>query len=128
MGRKLSPQEEAVVLSDLIRQAHEAMQGLRDVIRTADAITPNLVAQYEASHHREIKQLSNHLFEQSNRVAADLNTQIEQARVMITDQIMAGEAIFDRHTSTVIIKFGPGAFDDQQPLPYPEVTPKERDQ
>lgn len=128
MGRKLTVSEETEVLAGVVRAAHEALKDLKAAIREARALEPGLVEQYEATHHREIKQLSNFFTEESNHAATTLNNTVEEARVSIRDQLMAGEAVFDRHTSTVTIRFGSGAFDDQVPPPYPEVTTKETDQ
>jgi uncharacterized protein (DUF433 family) len=102
------------------------MQGLRDLLREARQLTLTLTADYQAYHDNELKQLSNALSIEQNQAARDLNEAIENARILITDQIMAGEAVFDAKTSTVIIRFGAGAFDPNILLPYPEVTPKEK--
>lgn len=128
MGHTLTPSEEAQQLRQATREAHEAMQGLSDLLRQVKQLHPTLVADFEAVHDREIKLLSNFLNEESNRLAADLNRHVDAAKQMISDQIMAGEAVFDRDTATVRIRFGSTKFDDQTPLPYPEVTPKETKQ
>lgn len=128
MGRRLTASEETQVLAGVIRAGHELLKDLKAAIRDARALELGLVGQFEAIHHREIKQLSNYFNEESNRASADLNDTVERARVMIRDQLMAGEAVFDRNTASVTIRFGTGAFDDQVPPPYPEVTTKETDQ
>lgn len=125
MGHRTTPTEEEQRLRQATREAHEAMAGLRDLLREARALSATLTRDYQAYHDQEIKALANALAIEQNQVSADLNASIEKARIMIRDQIMAGEAVFDRETSTVRISFGPGKFDDNQPLPYPEVTPKE---
>lgn len=119
MGHKLSASDEAQQLRQATREAHEAMQGLADAIREANLLAPRLVADFEATHAREVKQLSNFFTEESNRAAADLNAAVEQARTMIANEIMAGEAVFDRETMTVSIRWGGMAFDSQVPLPFP---------
>ena len=128
MGRKLSASEETELLRQVTREAHEATQALRAAIRDARALAPQLVSEFEAVHTREIQQLSNYFTEESNRCSADLNAHVERAREMINDQIMAGKAVFDRNTSTVTISWGPGAFDAQVPIPYPQVAQKETQQ
>lgn len=128
MGKPLTASEETALLKDTVRQAHEVLKDLKNAIRQADRLADRLVADFEAIHHREIKQLSNYFVEESNRAAADLNAAVENARLMIKDQIMTGEAVFDRNTATVSISFGSGAFDDQVPPPYPHLAVKETDQ
>lgn len=128
MGHRLSPGEEVQLLRQATREAHEAAQELKAAIREARALEPGLVAQFEAVHQREIQQLSNFFTEESNRSSASLNHAVEQAREIITNQIMSGEAVLDRHTSKITIRFGPGRFDDAVPPPYPQVTRKESTQ
>jgi F0F1-type ATP synthase membrane subunit b/b' len=128
MGHRLTPSEEAQQLRQATREAHEAMQGLYDAIRTAEKLTPQLTADYQAHHERELKQVANALSIEQNNAARDLNASIERARLLIREQIMAGKAVFDVTTQTVTITFGDGGFDDHQPPPYPEVTPKETTQ
>lgn len=125
MGHRLTPEQEVKALRDATREAHEALQGLRDAIRQADRLSDNLVKDFEAIHAREMKVLSNHLTAESNRVAAEANAAIDVAQEMIMKQIMAGEATLNTRTRTVTIKFGAGRFDDQQPPPYPDTTTKE---
>lgn len=128
MGRKpeLTPEERA--LRDLIRQAHEASQELRQAIREARRLAEHLVEEFEAIHAREVKQLSNFLAEESNRHAAGLNADVRQAREMIFNQIMAGELVLSADRQEVSLTFGATQFDDHQPLPYPEIPPKENQQ
>lgn len=119
MGKRLTASEETALLAATVREAHEATQELRQAIREAGTLAPRLVADFEATHHREMAQLSNHFTTESNRASADLNAAIVQAREMIVNQIMSGKAVFDRHTSTVTISWGEGAFDSGVPLPFP---------
>lgn len=119
MGKRLTASEETALLQQTVREAHEATQALLAAIKEAGLLAPRLVADFEATHHREMAQLSNHFTQESNRASADLNAAIEQARKMIADQIMSGKAVFDRHTSTVTISWGEGAFDSGVPLPFP---------
>lgn len=122
MGRKLTPTEEVTALRDLIRQAHEVTQGLNAAVKEAKSLAPDLTRKFEQHCDMEIKDLSNKMVIDSNRAAANLNANIEEARRMITEQIMQGEAIFDATQGVVRISFGAMRFDDAQPLPYPEVT------
>jgi hypothetical protein len=128
VARKPDLTPEELRLKDLIRQAHEATQDLLEAIKAARALEPGLVSQFETIHEREIHILSNHLTDESNRLAATLNGDIKRAREMINNTIMSGQAVFDRHTSTVTITWGPGSFDASQPHPYPLTTPKETTQ
>lgn len=125
MGHRPSASEEVQQLRQATREAHEAMRDLLAAIREARALEPGLIAQFEAVHQREIRQLSNYFTEESNQQSANLNAAVERAREIITNQIMSGEATIDRHTSMITIRFGPGKFDDQVPPPYPHATPKE---
>lgn len=128
MGRRLTPSEEAQQLRQATREAHEAMQGLADLLRQARELAANLTTDYQAYHDRELKELANALAIEHNQVSRDLNASIAEARLIISNQIMAGEARFDADTSTVVISWGNGAFDDQLPPPYPDVPPKEKTQ
>ena len=125
MGHRIPDGEEQAALRDLITQARQAAKDLRTTIKEAKGLTAALVSDYERTHANEIKQLSNFLTEESNRHAASLNADVERARKMISEQIMSGKAVFDRETSTVTISWGDGAFDANQPLPYPSVPIKE---
>lgn len=128
MGHRLSASEEVQQLRQATREAHEAMQGLRDLLREARDLAANLTADYQAYHDRELKELANALNIEHNQVSRDLNASIETARRMICEQIMAGKAVFDRNTSTVSISWGIGAFDDHVPPPFPDQAPKEKHQ
>ena len=126
MGKRLTASEETALLQATVREAHEATQALRAAIKDVKELGVTLVGDFERIHATEIKQLSNFFTEESNRASADLNTAIEQARKMITDQIMAGKAVFDADRREVVISFGAGAFDSAVPLPFPnEQTWKE---
>lgn len=122
MGRKPDLSQEEQRLRQATREAHEAAQHLRDVIREANQLIPTLIEQFEKHHKEEMNQLSNHLIAESNRLNAQLNADIETARQIVNDQIMAGHAVFDAATRTVTITWGPGRFNDTEPLPYPELT------
>lgn len=125
MGRRPTPSEEEQRLRQATREAHEAIQGLNDAIREARQLTATLVADYQAAHNREIAQLSNALQIEHNQAARQLNQTVEQARIMIRDQIMAGRAVFDVTTQTVTISWGAGAFSENEPLPYPHLPARE---
>lgn len=122
MGRKPDLSQEEQRLRQATREAHEAAQYLRDVIREANQLIPTLIEQFEKHHEKEMNQLSNHLIAESNRLNAQLNADIETARQIVNDQIMAGHAVFDVTTRTVTITWGPGRFNDTEPLPHPELT------
>lgn len=128
MGRKPDLTAEEQRLRDTIRIAHEAIQELRAAIREARALEPRLVEQFEATHHREIQQLSNYFQTEMNRQSAELNTAVRAARVEITDQLAMAELVIDRDTKQARLLFSGSKFDDQIPLPYPELAPKETDQ
>lgn len=124
MGRQPTPSEEVQQLRQATREAHEAAQELKAAIREARALAPGLVREFETIHRHEIEQLSNYFTEESNRQSAQLNSAVEHARNIITNQIMSGEAILDSDHRKITIKFGAGKFDDNAPLPYPHVAPK----
>lgn len=126
MSKHIPPGTEAAALRELISEARRAAGELHAAIKEAKELSLTLVSEFERIHATEIKQLSNFFTEESNRAAADLNAAVEQARTMIANEIMAGEAVFDRDTYTVSIKWGGMAFDSQVPLPFPnEQTWKE---
>lgn len=125
MGHRIEPGTEAAVLRELISEARRAAGELRAAIKEAKELAPGLVGNFEQIHADEIAQLSNFFAAESNRHAAGLNADIDRARKMILEEIMAGEVIFDRHTYTVSIKWNGTRFADNQPLPYPNQAPKE---
>lgn len=120
MGKRLTASEETQLLRDTIREAHEATQELRAVIREAGLLAPRLVADFEAVHHREVAQLSNHFQDEINHQSAELNASVQHARHEILTQLTTAEMILDRANGTVRLLFGGGKFDDQVPLPHPQ--------
>jgi hypothetical protein len=128
VGRKPDLTAEEQRLRDTIRIAHEAIQELRAAIREARTLEPDLVAKYEAFHHREIKQLSNFFQSEMNRQSTELNAAVRAARIEITDQLAMAELVIDRDTKQVRLLFSGSKFDDQIPLPYPDQPVKETDQ
>lgn len=120
MGRKLTASEETRLLQDTIRQGHELLKELNAKLRVAKALEPNLVREFEDIAQREIHDLDNNLQRISNQAAAELNQHIEQAKDLILNQIMQGEAVFDRDTGVVTLTFGPGGFRSDVPLPWPD--------
>ena len=125
MGHRPTASEEVQLLRQATREAHEAIQELRAVIREARALAPGLVSDFETVHQREVQLLSNHFNEESNRHAAQLNADIERARDMIMNDIMSGELVLSADKREVRLRLGPYRFDDRQPPPYPRVTKKE---
>ena len=128
MGHRLSASEEVQLLRQATREAHEAAKDLRAAIREANALAPTLVAKFEQIHTDEIRQLSNHLTEESNRHAAGINADIQRAKEMIFDEIMAGELVLDPERNVVMLRLGGLQFDEHQPPPYPNHPPKESNQ
>jgi hypothetical protein len=128
MGKQLTPEQETEILKQTIREAHEAIKDLANLVRQAQAFTRHLLTDYQDYHDREMKQLANALTVEYNQVSHDLNISIDHAKQMIMKQIMSGEAVFDAATSTVAIRWGLGAFDENVPLPYPDALPKETTQ
>lgn len=126
MGKRLTASEETALLQATVREAHEATQALRAAIRDAKELALRLVSEFERIHATEVKQLSNFFTGESNRSSAELNTAIEQARKMITDQIMAGKAVFNADRREVVLSFGAGRHVVAVPLTFPnEQTWKE---
>ena len=128
MGRKVDLTPEEQRLKDLVREAHEAAQHLWDAISVASKLAPTLVAEFEATHHREMAQLSNHMTSEGNRAATDLNAAVEVARGMILSQLAAQELVLDPATNTIRLQFNDLRFDDQVPPPFPNHQTKETDQ
>ncbi|HTM85006.1 MAG TPA: hypothetical protein VL179_08905 [Mycobacterium sp.] len=128
MGHRLTASEETAALKATIREAHEATKTLRAAIKEAKELGATLVTDFERIHATEIRQLSNHFTEESNRHAASLNADIKRAKDMIFNQIMSGELVLDPQTGTVRLRLGGGRFDEHVPPPYPQVAPKEEHQ
>lgn len=124
MGKRLSASEEADLLKQLIREAHEATQALNAAIKAANLLAPRLVDDYQATHEREIKQLANVLQIEMNQQASDLNDAVNHARDAIREHIMASEMIADVDAGTVRLLFPPLKFDDHVPIPHEQTPPK----
>lgn len=122
------PSEEEQRLRQATREAHEAMQGLASLLRQARELAPVLVSEFEQVHYREIAQLSNHLTAESNRLASQLNAEVQRARDFIWRRLMAGEVTIDQRTGAMTIEWDLGRFEDDQPAPYPQVTTREDNQ
>lgn len=128
MGRKPDLTEEEQRLKDLIREAHEAAQHLWDAISVASKLTPTLVAEFEAHHKREMQQLSDHLNAEANRIAADMNAAVAEARLEIIRQLGIAELVLDANNNKATLLFNGGRFDDQVPPPRTHLHHKETDQ
>jgi|SRR6267142_3937229 len=125
MGRKLTPDEETQALRQLIREAHEATQGLYAAIKAASALEPGLVDRFQAAADSEFRQLSNYLQQEMNHQSVELNAAVGAARAEILRQLTAAEMVLDRESNTVRLLFKGGRFEDDTPIPYPNTTPKE---
>lgn len=125
MGHRLSASEEAQLLRQATREAHEAAKDLRAAIREARRLAPALVDDFQAVSDRELMQFANHLQTEMNRQAAELNTAVDQARTAIIDQLRASELEYDETSGRIKIIFGAGRFDANCPLPYPNTTKQE---
>lgn len=125
MGKQLTPAEEAQVLREVTREAHECLKDLRAAMREAQTMANGMVKEFETIHTREIRQISNYFVEESNRQSARLNDAISNARQVINNQLMTGEATYYPDTAMITIRWGEGGFDENAPLPYPnEPTPE----
>ena len=125
MGRTLTPDQEIQQLKALIREAHEVLNDLNRAMKEAKRLTPSLIAEFEMVHEREIRQVSNHLAAESNRIATVLNTHVEIARTAIMEQLTISELLYDHVNGDLRLRWKGTAFDDQQPPPYPDTPPKE---
>lgn len=125
MGRQPTPSEEVQLLRQATREAHEAIQDLRTAIREARALAPALVDDFQATADTETQQLANHLQTEMNHQAAELNAAVDRARTQIVEQLRASELVFDETSGRIKIMFGGGRYDDNCPLPYPDLPPKE---
>jgi hypothetical protein len=126
MGRTLTPQQEISQLRDLIREAHEVLKDLRGALREARAAASDMVTRFDLIATREIQQLGNHLQQCNNQAAADLNAEVQAARVELTRQLAMSHLERDNSTDTWRVIFQAGRFDDQIPLPHPQLLPKEQ--
>lgn len=124
MGHRLTASQEVQQLRQATREAHEATQALHDAIKEARALAPALVADFERVHATEIRQLSNHITQESNRASAELNAAVDQAKEMIFNRIMAGELVLDWASNVVKLRLGDWRFDEHVPPPYPQQPPR----
>lgn len=122
MGHRPQLSEEEQRLRQATREAHEAAQHLRDVIREYNLLEHQLVTRFEDVCNREIRDLSNQLQTEMNRQSAQLNDAVKNARAMIIDQLTVSEMEFDEITRKITVHFTAMRFDDAVPLPYPELT------
>jgi F0F1-type ATP synthase membrane subunit b/b' len=127
VGKRLSASEETELLRATVREAHETAQVLLAAIREARSLAPNLTADFEAHCHREMQQLSDHLNAEGNRIAADMNASIGEARQEITKQLTAAELVLDPGSNRATLVFNGGRFDDQVPPPRTYLHSKETD-
>lgn len=125
MGRRLTASEETEVLAGVVRAAHEALKDLKAAIREATQLAPRLVAEFEATHHREMSLLSNHMTAEGNRAAGELNDAVDRARDEILRQLAAQELVLDRDNGVIKLLFSKGRFDDQVPPPFPHDPTRE---
>jgi F0F1-type ATP synthase membrane subunit b/b' len=126
MGRRPTPAEEAAAVKAAVREAHEAIQELRDLLKQARQLTPSLMQRFEYQANKEIKEMSNWVTSESNRHAADLNASVGQARSMIMEAITHANLTLNPETGLFTLKFPAIEFDDQVPPPYPAKPRKER--
>lgn len=123
MGRKLTPSEEAHELRLIIRDAHEATKALHQAIRLAIRLEPDLVAEFQAIHNREIRQLETALQAEMNQASALLNQAVADARIEILRQLTLSEIVIDKMDGQFRVQFQGGVFDEHatprksQPLP-----------
>jgi len=125
MGKRLTASEETALLLDTIRQAHEATQALWDAVKAARMLQPDLIEKFQAIAENEIRQLSNHLQNCSNKAAAELNASVTVARQEIINQLAVAELVLDKQDNTARLLFNAGTFATDTPLPYPHQSVKE---
>lgn len=117
MARRLTPAEEIQLLREVTRDAHAATKDLRHAIAEAHALTPVLVGAFEAHHAREMQALSDHLNDQANDVARQLNESVDTARQVIIQALTAQELVLDPDNRVIRLKFAPVRLDDNVPSP-----------
>lgn len=128
MGRRPDLPAEEHRLRQATREAHEAIQGLNDAIKEARNLTAGLVSQYELLHETEMRQLSNHLQEQHNEAAIQLNDAVIAARAHILRLLTIAEMKADVDNGTIRISWPDGKFDENVPPPYPHLKAKDTSQ
>jgi F0F1-type ATP synthase membrane subunit b/b' len=126
MGKRLTASEETALLADTVRAAHEATQALTAAIKEAHAIGPNLVANFEVIHRREIAQLSNHLTSEANRVSEQLNREVSDAQEHILRALHTAHLDLDPQNGIIVITYPDSTFSSTEPLPYPEYADQEK--
>lgn len=112
MGRKLTPSEEAHELRLIIREAHEATKALRQALRLVTRLEPDLVAEFQGIHDREIRQLETTLQAELNQASAALNRSVADARIEILRQLSLSEIVIDRLDGSFRVQFDGGVFDE----------------
>lgn len=120
MGHKLTPSEEVQLIRDVTRTAHEVLQDLLTAIREARLLAPTLTARFTEHADNEIKSLSNFITSESNRHAAELNANVQQAREEVMRQLAVAEITLDESNDQARLVFKSGRFDDNVPPPYPK--------
>lgn len=128
MGRTLTPEQEIQQLKDTIREAHEILGDLQRTVKQAKLLVAGLLEHIKATVDKEMAQLSNHVQVANNDAAARLNQEVHEARREIMRQLSLTEMVLDPDTSSVHFKWPEWHFDDQIPLPYPNLPAKDHTQ
>lgn len=123
MGHDPDPAAEAAQLRGLIRDAHAALKDLRAAMREARQLGPALVAEFQALATAEIQDVANHMQEQSNLRARELNAAVDAARVEIANRLFDARIVHDPVADNFKIVIPGASFDDHVPMPYPERMP-----
>ena len=124
MGHTPDPAAEADRLRGLIRDAHAAVKDLRAAIRETEQVRAQLVARFEASASDSIRELSNWLQSEGNRMTASLNDSVEVARAEVARRLFDARIQYDKAADNFMIVFEGAKFVENEPMPYPErMTP-----
>lgn len=123
MGHNPDPAAEAEQLRGLIRDAHAAVKDLRAAIRETEQLRAQLTARFEESAGDAIKELSNFLQSEGNRMTASLNASVEAARAELAKRLFDARIQYDRRADNFAIVFGGAKFVEDEPMPYPERIP-----
>ena len=127
MGRKPDLTAEEQQLKAATREAHEAIQELKDLIKQVKALTPDLVHDFEHRINTEIMKMSNHVTAEANRVSKQINDSLPEWRAQIVRLLSVSELVLDSAGHVTKLVMDTSSLDANVPMPYPShIQPKEQ--
>lgn len=116
--------EDLEELRELIREAHGATRDLAQLLRqyrraVADGAELAQKTAHDVVQH-ELKRFGNHMQNQMNKAAADLNAGIQRAQHHVISCLTMAELELDHETDRLKVIFRGAPFDATVPAPYPD--------